>query len=119
MPLKELTAADIHEISELSCAIESIDRPEEYTLGDMDGPAWREWDVASERLISRIENLSDQARGELAALMWLGREDFSDFDSALKYAQRSAGAGDSRYLAAKIDLDTHVQAGARIAGFAI
>ena len=118
--LKELTKADIHEVMTLADAIDAIERPEEYTAADIGGPAWKEWQVASDKLAARIDALSDLARAELTALAWLGRGDSGDdFDALVLHVQRTSDSGDSRYLAAKSSLRAYLQDGTEKIGVAI
>jgi hypothetical protein len=120
VPLKELTAKDIREIVDIAGAREQIDRPEEYQLGEISGPAWDAWRTASANLATRIDSLSSHARAELTALAWLGRGDSGDdFAELVAHAVRSSDSGDSRYLAAKTPLRTYLTDGVRKLGVAI
>ena len=120
MRLEELTAADIRDIASISRTRDAIERPEEYTLGDVDSPEWDEWRSATANLVSRIEALSQLARAELTALAWLGRGDSgNNFGDLVAHATRSSDSGDSRYLASKAPLHSYLQDGARKLGVAI
>jgi hypothetical protein len=68
------------------------------------------------RLADRIEQLSKDAKAELTALVWLGRDDNTedDFESFLAAAKRMSNAGISGYLADKRPLHNYLQEGLRI-----
>ena len=118
--LKELKPNDIREIFSLAAARDEIERPEETTLADVLGPGGDAWRQASAKIVQRIDQLSDTARAELIALMWLGRGDSGDdFQDLVSHAMRSSDAGDSRYLSAKGVLHTYLRDGAEKAGVAI
>ena len=71
MRFKELTPTDIAEIVNLSAAMDSDEeRTIEFGASDIGGPEWVAWEEASEKLVSRIDALSDVARAELT--LWLG-----------------------------------------------
>ncbi len=48
-----------------------------------------------------IDELSLEQKQELSALVWMGRGDFDDFESAFEYAKTLAGRGTANYLEAK------------------
>jgi hypothetical protein len=118
--LKELKPNDIREIVVLSAERDEIDRPEESTLADILGSGGDAWRQASAKIVQRIDLLSDTARAELIAVMWLGRGDSGDdFQELVSHAMRSSDIGDSRYLSGKGVLHTYLREGAEKAGVAI
>ena len=52
-------------------------------------------------LVQKISELSHDARMELMALMWIGRDFDGTFDDALKYAYENSHEGDFGYIADK------------------
>jgi hypothetical protein len=48
-----------------------------------------------------INNLSKIEKKELSAIIWIGRGDFDDFDTAFNYAEGLVGPGTGNYLRAK------------------
>jgi hypothetical protein len=62
------------------------------------------------RVRALIQALSNEARTELLALMWLGRGDTNDFATALAHARRTSHDGIVGYLAGK-PLQTYLPLG--------
>lgn len=116
--LDELKARDVQDIVSLAATRDQIERPEETTLADVFGPAGDEWRAASAKIVQRIDKLSDKARAELIALLWLGRGDSGD-DFLVRHAMQGRDAGDSRYVAGKSPLHQYLIDGAKKAGLAI
>lgn len=69
------------------------DGPETILEATIDNPTRQE-------LRSAIDELDDDARTELVALMWLGRDDFDaeEWKQGLKQARQTAESRTSRYL---------------------
>ena len=118
--LKKLRAVDLQEIAKLASSRDEIDTPEEISLADMAGPGATQWRIASEEIVERIDMLSEEARAELIAVMWLGRGDSGDdFPALVTQAMQSSDSGDSRYLSSKAVLYKYVKKGAEKVGLAI
>lgn len=58
-----------------------------------------------------VDALSREERQELAALMWLGRGDQVNWESALNHAATVIGNPEPGYLTSKIDLGPWLRAG--------
>ena len=118
--LKELKPADIREIIALVAARDKIETPDEITLADVFGPGGEPRRAASLKIIQRIDQLSDQARAELIAIMWMGRGDSGDnFQELVVHAMQTTDAGDSRYISAKSTLHSYLVDGAKKSDVAI
>ena len=52
-------------------------------------------------LVQKISALSHDARMELMALIWIGRDFEGNYNDALEYAHQESGEGDVRYIAEK------------------
>jgi Protein of unknown function (DUF3775) len=70
-------------------------------------------------LVQKISALSPDARMELMALMWIGRDFEGNYNDALEYARQESGEGDVRYIAAKSPaLPTYLKNGMKKVGLA-
>lgn len=58
-------------------------------------------DPLRKEMFNFINELSLEQKAALSALVWIGRGDFADFDSANDYAKGLVGDGTANYLGAK------------------
>ena len=63
-------------------------------------------------LVQNISALNRDARMELMALMWIGRDFEGTYNEALEYAHQNSDVGDVQYIAAKSPaLPTYLKSG--------
>ena len=68
-------------------------------------------------LVQKISALSHDARMELMALMWIGRDFEGGYNEALKDAHKKSGEGDVKYIAGKSPaLPTYLKNGMKKVG---
>jgi hypothetical protein len=69
-------------------------------------------------LVQKISALSHDARMELMALMWIGRDFEGTYNEAVKYAHQHSDEGDVNYIAEKSPaLPTYLKNGMKKIGF--
>jgi Protein of unknown function (DUF3775) len=128
--LQHITVDDVQEIARLSKEareaqdlllnkVRVMDKAEdealisEQTLGTLDSLDVSLNSPPLDELKERLDALSDEARHELMAVMWIGRGDYvaDEWDDALTRARAASDTGDVDYLSEKGPLHDYLSKG--------
>ena len=114
--LEALTIKEIENIISAAEALNAKHPPSELgiSLATYDS---RSYMTDKKMLVEKISALSPDARMELMALMWIGRDFEGKYNEALKYAHQESGEGDVKYIADKSPaLPTYLRNGMKKVG---
>jgi len=98
--LKSLTIEQVHKIITDAEGLNAKHPPSPLGISGMTATVVA-YATDRRKLKQEIAGLSDDARMELMALMWIGRDFEGDYDAALAHARKSSDEGDVDYIADK------------------
>jgi hypothetical protein len=101
--LKSLTVKQVHNIITEAQGLNAKHPPHPLGISGMTAMTANVVAYANDqrKLKQEIAGLSYDARMELMALMWIGRDFDGDYDAALAHARKSSDEGDVDYIADK------------------